>query len=60
MYELKIYRRVVYHGNEEWCKSSKRNWLVVSKLTWGNWQILTRVQKICTLIGSFRPKYIMF
>ena len=41
------------------------DWLVVSKLTWG-WHILTQVKisltnlKICTLMGSFWSKYIMF
>ena len=40
MYELKIYRGVMCHDNEEWCK--KRNWLVSSKLTWEIWRILTR------------------
>ena len=41
----------------------KRNWLVISKLTWGIWQILTRaleVSKIFILMGSFWAKYILF
>ena len=40
-------------------QSLKRNWLVVSKLTWGIWLILTRALeslKIETLMGSFNPK----
>ena len=38
-----------------------RNWLVVFKLTWGTSQILTwALKKICVLIGSLWPKYIMF
>ena len=38
-----------------------RDWLVVFKLTWGTSQILTRaLKKICVLIGSLWPKYIMF
>ena len=44
-------------------KSSKRNWLVISKLTWRIWRIWpenSKVSKICTLIGSLWPKYIMF
>ena len=39
----------------------KRNWLVVSKVTWGIWRILTRAlesPKNCT--GFFWPKYKMF
>ena len=39
MYEFKIYRRVMRHGNHEWCKNWRGNWLVVSKLTWGIWRI---------------------
>ena len=41
----------------------RRAWLASSKLTWGIWQILTRALenlKICTLLGCFWPKYIMF
>ena len=41
----------------------KRNWLVVSKLTWGIWQILTqhlKVSNIFTLMCSFWAKYILF
>ena len=30
------------HENEEWC-NLKGNWLVISKLTWGIWWILTQV-----------------
>ena len=40
-------------------QSLKRNWLVVSKLAWGIWLILTRaleILKIETLMGSFNPK----
>ena len=52
MYELKIYRGVMYHDNEEWCK----NWLVSSKLAWGIWQILTLA------LENLKnwPKYIIF
>ena len=41
----------------------KRNWLVVLKLTRGISRILTRAlksQKVCVLMGSLWPKYIMF
>ena len=61
MYELKPYRGVACHDSEEWYK--KRNWLVVLKLTWGIWQILTRALKSlknCVLMGSLWTKYIMF
>ena len=37
------------------------NWLIVSKLTWEIWWVLTlAVSKLCTLMGSFWPKYIIF
>ena len=41
----------------------KRNWLVILKLTCRVWWILTRALKslkICTLMGSFWTKYVMF
>ena len=41
----------------------KSNWLAVSKLTWGIWQILIwalKSIKIHTLMGLFWTKYIMF
>ena len=43
-------------------RSLKRNWLVVSKLTWGIWQILTWALKILKKINfnSFWAKYILF
>ena len=37
----------------------KEKWLVLSKMTWGIWQIFTRALeslKIGTFIGSFYPK----
>ena len=38
-----------------------RKWLAVFKLTWGTSQILTQAfEKICVLIGSLWPTYIMF
>ena len=43
MYQFKIYRGVMCHDNEEWMQNLKRNWLVISKLTWGIWQILAQV-----------------
>ena len=41
IYELKIYRGGMCHDNEEWYKNWRTNWLVVSKPTWGIWQIVT-------------------
>ena len=35
----------------------ERNWLVISKLAWGIWGILTwALEKTCTLMDSFWPK----
>ena len=63
MYELKIYRGVMCHDNEEWCKIwrgtdlSFQNWHEEFDKFWLN---LSKVSKICTLVGSFWTKYIMF
>ena len=41
----------------------KRKWLVNSKMTRGIWWIWpehSEISKICTLMGCFWPKYIMF
>ena len=41
----------------------KKNCLFVWKMTWGNWWILTPAVKsltICTLMGYFCKKYVMF
>ena len=41
----------------------KKNWLFVWKMTWENWWTLTRAVeslKICTLMGYFCRKYVMF
>ena len=35
-------QRSLCNYTEEWCKMSRRNWLAISKLTWGIWQILTQ------------------
>ena len=59
MYDLKIYRGVIFHDTEEWYKNWSKNWLVIWKMTWGIWQIFTRAResvKIWTLMGSFCPK----
>ena len=62
MFQLKSYRRVMLW---QWriMQILKRNWLVVSKLAWAIWRILTQALKslkIWTLLGSFWTKYIMF
>ena len=60
--ELKIYRGVICLDNENDAKF-REEWLTVSKLAWGVWQIFTRSLgslKNCTLMGSFWTKYIMF
>ena len=63
MYELKIYRKVMYHDNEEWCKIWRGINLTNSKLTTQFdefWPEHSKVSKICTLMGHFWTKYIMF
>ena len=56
MYVLKI--KVICHNNEEWYKNWRGTDLSFFKLTWGT---LTRaLEKICVLIASLWPKYIMF
>ena len=63
MHEPKIYRGVMCHCNEEWCKIWGRIDLSVQK-----WQEEfdkfspehSKILKICTLMGCFWPKYIMF
>ena len=44
-------------------QSLKKNWLLIPKMTWGIWWILMRAVesvKICTLMGYFCRKYVMF
>ena len=57
MYELKSYKRVMYHDNEEWCEKWRRIYLSVQ-----NWHETkqSKISKLCTLMGCFWPKYIMF
>ena len=63
MYELKIYRGVICHDYEEWCKIgggidlSFQNWHEEFDKFWPKH---SKISKICTLIGSFWSKYIMF
>ena len=63
MYQLKIYRGVMCHDNEEWCK----NWrgIDLSVQNWheevdGFWPEHSEISKNYTLMGCFWPKYIMF
>ena len=45
-FKLKKYRRFVSHSSEEWCKiSRKKNWFVVSNMTWGIWWIFRQPVK---------------
>ena len=63
MYELKIYREAVCHDNEEWCKIwrgvdlSVQNWHGEFDEVWPEH---LKISKICTLMGFFWTKYIMF
>ena len=63
MHELKTYSGVTFHENEEWYKIWRG-----SDLSFQNchedfdkyWPKHSKVSEICTLMGSFRTKYIMF
>ena len=62
MHELKIYRGVLCHDNEEWCKIWRRIDLLVQN--WHEefdkfWPEHSKIPKVCTLIGCFWPKHIM-
>ena len=69
LFLLKVYQistKQVQRSHASWrwrvMQNSKKNWFVVSEIT-RIWWILTRALKvstICTLIGSFCAKYIMF
>ena len=63
MYELKTYRAVICHENEEWCK----NWREIdfSVQNWHEqfdkfWFKPSKISKICTLMGCLWSQYIMF
>ena len=63
MYELKICRGVMCLDNEEWCKISRG--LDLSVQNWHKefdkfWAEHSKISKMCTLMGCFWPKYIMF
>ena len=63
LYELKIYRGVICHDNEERCKAEKR-----IDLSFQNWQEefdkfwleYSKTLNICPLMGSSWSKYTMF
>ena len=38
----------------------RRNWLVISKVTWGNWLKHSKVSENLTLMGLFWAKYIVW
>ena len=54
-FQLKMYRRVMYHDSEEWCKIWRKIYLLFQK--WQEfgefWPENSKVSKIGTLIGSF-------
>ena len=63
MYELKIYREIMSHGNEEWCT----NWRAIdwSVQNWQEeveefWLEHLKISKLCALMDCFWPKHIMF
>ena len=63
MYQLKIYRGVLCHENEEWSKIwtgielSIQNWHEEFDVFWSEH---SKISKICTLMGFFWTKYIIF
>ena len=63
MYELKIYRGVSSHDNEEWYQI----WTVIDLpvQNWHEefdkfWPEHSKISKMCTLTGCFWPKHRMF
>ena len=60
MFELKKNRRVIFHDIRVWYTwHLKKSWLVVWKIVWGIWQILSSAYEsltIGTFIGSFYTK----
>ena len=62
-FEIKKYRAVITHNTEPWCKNWINNDLAASKIKWATvWTFIIplKCQKLCTLIGCFCPKHIMF
>ena len=63
MHELKIYRGVICHDNEEWCKSERG--IDLPFQSWHEdfdefWPDYSKISKSCTLMGCLWPKYITF
>ena len=63
IFEVKICREVTCHENEEWCKNRRGIDLPVQN--WHEefdkfWPEHLKISKICTLMGFFWTKYIMF
>ena len=63
MYEFKIDTGVMCYDIEEWCKIWKG--IDLSFQNWHEkfdrlWPEQSKISKICTLMGYFWPKYIMF
>ena len=63
IYELKLYRGVMCHGNEKWCKNWSENDLSVQN--WHeeldeSWPEHSKISKNCTIMDSVWTKYIMF
>ena len=63
MYELKNYRGVICHDNEEWCKIGRG--IDLSFQNWHedfdeSWPEHLKISKISTFMGCLWPKYIMF
>ena len=63
MYELKIYRGVLGHENEEWYQIRTGIDLSVQdqhEAFEKFWPKHSKIEKICTLAGCFWQKYVMF
>ena len=63
MYELKIYRGVMCHDNEEWSKIWRGIDLSVQNWHEGFdefWPEHSKMSKICTVMGCFWANYIIF
>ena len=63
MYELKSFRGIMCHDNEEWCNIWRG--IDLSFQNWNEkfckfWSEHSEVSKICTLMNSFWPNYILF
>ena len=63
MYELNIYKGVMCYDNEEWYKIWKEIDLSVQNRREDFnkfWPKHSKISKVCTLMGCFWPKYVMF